>query len=86
MLVTALPDGLDYRVVGNLLEYGAGLPGEAVEFLAVGLLRLAGEGVADDLLDVGAAPAKPLHEVAWGVDLDGLRHGVYRYSVWRERL
>jgi hypothetical protein len=81
MLVTAFPGGLDYGVVWDLLEYGAGFSGEAVEFLAVGLLRLACEGVADDLLDVGSAPAEPLHEVAWGVDLDGLGHGVRRYLV-----
>jgi hypothetical protein len=86
MLVTAFPDGLDYGVVWDLLEYGACFSGEAVEFLAVGLLCLACEGVADDLLDVSSAFVESLHEVAWGVDLDGVGHGVHRYCVRWGRL
>jgi len=54
MFVTALPYGLDYGFVRDLLEYCAGFPGEAAEFFAVGLLRLLGEGVSDYLLDVGS--------------------------------
>ena len=74
MLVAALPNGVYYGFIGDLLEYGAGFLGEALKLLTVDLIGLAGEGVADDLLDVGSSSDESLHEVAGCVDFDGFGH------------
>lgn len=81
MLVAALADGFYYGFVWDFLEYCAGFLCEALELLMVGLFGFAGEGVADDLFDVGALFGEALHEVAGCVDLYGFGQGVHRILV-----